>query len=93
MHEDKNKRTLNKLLELANHKKNQKSRHELKDFLKTLKNLKNKGTGNKPTDDEIEELLVLIKTGTVNVTLKELYDFVNSTGKPHTSDPPLVWRS
>ena len=90
MHEG-GEETLNDLLGFADMKKNPTNRGKLKTF---LKDIKQKGyTNTDPTDDEIEELLVLIKTGTVNVTLKELYDFVDSTGKPHTSDPPLVWRS
>lgn len=92
MHEDGGK-TLKELLDFADIKKNVANRGKLKTFLKDLKQKGFTDTDMEPTDDEIEELFVLIKTGTVTVTLKELYDFVDSTGIPNTSDPPLVWRS
>ena len=92
MHEDGGK-TLQELIGFANIKKNPTNRGKLKNFLKDLKQKGYTDTDIDPTDDEIEELFVLIKTGSVNVTLKELFDFVESTGKPNTSDPPLVWRT
>ena len=49
------------------------------------------GIGNNVTDDELEEIFVLVKTGTVEITLAEFENYRVSAKGP--SDPPLVWRT
>ncbi len=85
--------TRDKLLDFAKLKVKDVNRGKVKSFLKGLKDDGYIDTDADPTDDEIEELFILLKTGTVTITLKELYDFVESTNEAGTSEPPLVWRS
>lgn len=43
------------------------------------------------SESELEEIFILVKTGTVDVTLEELSNFYETTPLGNTSDPPLAW--
>lgn len=62
---------------------------ELKKHLDDIKNTKK--LTEEATDEELQELLILLKTGTVQLTLAELDDFIKSCKSP--ADPPLAWRT